>query len=259
MKATVAERCQPSQGSIGEINLSSQLVMNSFILSILAIALLNYYTLVGSSPGLPISICLLQQLTSPRAIEPSERDRRQKPGEVVKAMNLQPGDVVVDLGAGEGYFTRRFALAVGSKGRAIGADIDDLAVQKMKDDARRLQLANYEARKVSPDDASLPPESADVIFLCDTYHHIENRVDYFARLRQALKSGGRLLIVDMEKAYHRSAHSIEKEVVVDELKQAGYQLHREFDLLLPRQFFLEFIPTKSRPQPVTHESPLQDH
>ena len=233
--------------------------MNKILLSLLAISLLNFYSLVGSSPGLPLSIRLLQQLNSTRGIESSERDRRQKPDEVVKAMLLKPGDVIVDLGAGEGYFTRRFALAVGTEGRAIGADIDDSAVQKMKADARRLQLANYEARKVSPDDASLPPLSADVIFLCDTYHHIDNRVAYFVRLKQALKPGGRLIIVDMEKAYHRSAHSIEKSVVLDELSQAGYQLQKEFDLLLPRQFFLEFIATKPRTQSIINEIPMQNH
>ena len=257
--AVVTEGGQNRPNTNGASRILVEVFMSSILLSILIISFFNLSSLIGPSPSFPISIRFLQQLNSPRSIEPNERDRRQKPDEVVKAMSLKPGDVVVDLGAGEGYFTRRFALAVGAEGRAIGAEVDDSAIRKMQDDARRLQLSNYETKKVSADDASLPQQSADVIFLCDTYHHIENRVAYFARLKQALKSGGRLIVVDMEKAYHRSAHSIEKEVVLEELKQAGYQLKKEFDMLLPRQFFLEFIPTKPRTHPVTIESQVQNY
>jgi arsenite methyltransferase len=214
--------------------------MNSILFRWMTISFISISSLTGSSPCVPISIRLIQQRNSPNVFETSDRDRRQKPDEVVKAMKLKPGQVVVDIGAGEGYFTRRFALAVGADGKAIGIEIDASAIQKMEEDARRLRLTNYEARKVLPDDPMLAPRSADVIFLCDTYHHIDNRVVYFSKVRQALKSGGRVIILDMEKSYHHSAHSIERGVVVDELRQAGYQLIREFDFLLPRQFFLEF-------------------
>jgi SAM-dependent methyltransferase len=66
----------------------------------------------------------------------------------------------------------------------------------------------------------LAARSVDVIFLCDTYHHISERVTYFANVRQALKPGGRLVILDYVRTKERSEHSIVKEEAVDELRRA---------------------------------------
>jgi arsenite methyltransferase len=174
--------------------------------------------------------------------EPDRRDKEQKPDEVLRLMNVKPGQVIVDIGAGAGYFTRRFAAAVGPAGRAIGVEIDSAMVRRMNADARRLGLINYEARLVPPDDPMLAASSVDAIFLCDTYHHINDRAAYFAKVRKALKPGGRMVILDFVRTKMNSGHSIVKEEVVDELRRAGFRLAKEFDLLLPKQYFLEFEP-----------------
>jgi predicted methyltransferase len=181
---------------------------------------------------------LLKRSSTPT--EPDGRDKEQKPDEVLKLMDVKPGQVIVDIGAGSGYFTRRFAAAVGPTGKAIGIEIDSAMVRSMNAGARRLNLANYEARLVPPDDPMLAARSADIIFLCDTYHHINDRVAYFTKVRQALKHGGRLVILDFVRTKDNADHSIVKEEVVDELRRAGFRLAREFDLLLPKQYFLEF-------------------
>src|SRR5262249_48444006 len=155
----------------------------------------------------------------------------------LKLMNIKPGQVIVDIGAGSGYFTRRFASAIGPTGKAIGVEIDSAMVRAMNADARRLNLANYEARLVPPDDPMLVANSVDIIFLCDTYHHINDRVVYFAKVRRSLKPGGRLVVLDSVRTKDNSDHSVVKEEVVDELARAGFRLAREFDLLLPRQYF----------------------
>jgi arsenite methyltransferase len=162
-------------------------------------------------------------------------------------MNLRAGDVVADIGAGDGVFTRRFAVAVGPMGKAIGIEIDPSAVRKMTADARRLNLSNYEARLVPPDDPMLAPNSVDVIFLSDAYHHITDRVNYFTRAKQALKPGGRLVIVDMVRKGNNHEHSVIKEEVADELRRAGYRLARESDLLMPQQYFFTFVPDSASP------------
>lgn len=176
-------------------------------------------------------------------IKPESRDWSQKPDEVIKAMELRPGQVVVDIGAGHGYFTRRFALAVAPTGRAIGLEVEERLVRDLKADAKKLGLENYEARLVPFDDPQLAPASADVIFLCDTYHHIDGRAAYFARVRDALREGGRLVVIDFPPSRGDARHGIEKAKVIEELTRAGYKLLREFDLLAPRQFFLEFAPS----------------
>jgi arsenite methyltransferase len=199
-----------------------------------------------AAKGLPVTklkesvVDLLKSDSTPA--EPDSRDKEQKPDEVLNLMGVKTGQVIVDIGAGSGYFMRRFAAAVGPTGKAIGIEIDSAMVRSMNADARRLGLINYEARLVPPDDPMLAAGSVDLIFLCDTYHHIADRAAYFAKARQALKPGGRLVILDFVRTKGNSEHSIVREEVVDELRTAGFRLAREFNLLLPNQYFLEFEP-----------------
>ena len=176
--------------------------------------------------------------------EDPARAEWQKPEEVVKKLELKPGGTVADIGAGTGYFTRLFAIAVGHKGKAIGLDIEPAMVEYMKEDAKKQWLTNYEARVVKPDDTGLPSKSVDVIFICNTYHHIEDRVNYLKKLTGALKSNGRIVIVDFYKkplpvGPQSVAHKISEEDVKKEFKKAGYRLTKSLDFL-PYQYYLEF-------------------
>lgn len=180
-------------------------------------------------------------------VESASRDEWQKPDEVVTALDLRDGQVVVDLGAGTGYFTRRFAEAVALSGKAIALEIEASLVRSLVADAKRWDLANYEARLVPPDDPMLPPASVDVIFVCDTYHHINDRIAYFRNARQSLRPKGRLVIVDFVRTPENPEHSIVKEDVIEELRQAGYRCANEFEFLLPKQYFLVFEAARVSP------------
>ena len=170
-------------------------------------------------------------------------DLSRQPDAVVAALALKPGQVVVDIGAGLGMFTRRFARVVAPGGRAIGVDIEPSHIDALKADAAALGLTNYEARLVAPDNPGLPPASADVIFLSNTYHHIRDRVAYFTRVRDALKPSGRLVVVDfapgMMGGTAMDDHPDQKQVET-ELAAAGFRLVRTHTFL-ERQFFLEFV------------------
>jgi predicted methyltransferase len=107
-----------------------------------------------------------------KMFEGAERDAWQKPDEVVNHLQLRSGDVVVDIGAGTGYFTRRFAAAVGPQGKALGLDIEPTMVTHINAEAQKQKTANLSARQVPPNDPQLDPQSVDVVFLCDTYHHL---------------------------------------------------------------------------------------
>lgn len=174
-------------------------------------------------------------------LEGPERDKWQKPDEVVKNLRLKPGDVIADIGAGTGYFTRRFAVAVGPKGKALGLEIEPSMVARMKDDAQKLKLSNYEPRLVRPDDPELESRSVDVVFLCDAYHHIGNRVAYVKRLTKSLKPNGRVVIVDFHDRPSPvgPVPKLSEQIVIKEFEQAGYRLIRSLDFL-PYQYFLEF-------------------
>jgi ubiquinone/menaquinone biosynthesis C-methylase UbiE len=174
--------------------------------------------------------------------EGDKRDAYQKPELVVKSVNVKPGNVVADIGAGTGYFTRRFAVAVGPNGKALGLDIEESMVNHMNEEAKKLGLNNYEARVVKTDDPELPVNSVDVIFLCNTYHHIDNRVDYFRNVSQSLKNNGRIIIVDFYKDSDFGPprdHKLAKEVVNEEMDLAGYKLRQDLKVL-PEQYFLEY-------------------
>jgi ubiquinone/menaquinone biosynthesis C-methylase UbiE len=175
--------------------------------------------------------------------EGTERDTWQKPDEVVTQLQLRSGDVVADIGAGTGYFTRRFAAAVGPSGKALGLDIEATMVTHINAEAQKHGLTNLSARQVPPNDPQLTPQSVDVVFICDTYHHMQDRVAYARLLAQALKPGGRVVIVDFQKRLLPLGPPMEwklaPEAVTEEFRQAGFQLERSVDFL-PYQYFLEF-------------------
>lgn len=177
--------------------------------------------------------------------ESAERIEWQQPDKVVEAIKLEPGQTAVDIGAGTGLFTRRFAKAVGPSGQAIGLDIEPSMVDYMKADAKKLGLKSYDARVVKPDDPALAPHSVDVVFFCDALHHIDDRVAYLRRMKPALKAGGRVVDVDFKKeplpVGPPPEHKLARKEVIAEFHDAGYRLLREYDFL-KYQYFLEFEP-----------------
>jgi len=178
-----------------------------------------------------------------RIFEDPERAKWQQPKKVVEAMNILPGNTIADIGAGTGYVTRLFATATGPTGKALGLDIEPAMVNYMVEDAKKRDLSNYLPKLIKMDDASLKPRSVDIIFLCNTYHHIEAREDYFKIISRSLKDSGRVIIVDFYKKETPIGpplkHKLAKETVMSEMENAGYHLVKSHDFLL-HQYFLEF-------------------
>jgi predicted methyltransferase len=160
-----------------------------------------------------------------RLDEPS-RDAWQKPGEVVALLDCRPGDTVVDLGSGTGYFLQFLSRAVGAEGRVLALDITPQTVAWTEDRAEKEGLANIEARQVLPDDPGLEGRSADRILIVDTWHHIEGRVDYAAKLVPALRRRGVMLVVDFtmdSPIGPPAAKRLTVDTVVAELESAGFK------------------------------------
>jgi predicted methyltransferase len=174
-----------------------------------------------------------------------KRDAWQKPHEVIQALRLEPDAVIADIGSGTGYFSARFAHMV-PKGRVYGLDTEPDMVKYLSERAKREGLKNIVAVQARPTDPRLP-EKADVVVLVDVYHHIENREQYFARLQQSLKPGGRLAVIDFRMDSPHGppkAARIAPDQVKVELQRAGYELAEEHGFL-PNQYFLVFQPRKS--------------
>ena len=202
-------------------------------LSLIAVALLAGYAIFGQ----------VQHQHHPpsteeyaKVLEDPERDAWQKPHEVIAALKLKDSDAVADIGAGTGYFSRRFAMHAG-KVYAVDIDAKLLAI------AAKNAPPNLTAVLSQPQDPLLPPSSVDVVFFCDVIHHIQDRTAYYERLKPALKKGGRVVVIDFYKKElpigPPPEMKLTEEVVIAELKKAGFQLKRK-EAFLQYQYFLEF-------------------
>lgn len=171
-----------------------------------------------------------------RVLEDPQRDSWQKPHEVVTALRLKPTETVADIGAGSGYFTRRFAMHAG---KVYAVDID----AKLLELAMKNAPKNLEAVLAAPDDPKLPAASVDTIFFCDVLHHIERRADYYPKLAKALKPGGRIVVIEFYKKPlplgPPESMKISEADLIGELQAAGFRKTTSFDFL-PYQYFMVF-------------------
>jgi arsenite methyltransferase len=171
-----------------------------------------------------------------KVLEDPSRDEWQKPHDVVMALNLKPTDTIADIGAGTGYFARRFAMHAG---KVYAVDID----QKLLDIAGKDAPANLKTVLATADDPRLPDGSVDVIFFCDVLHHIENRAAYYPKLAKALKPGGRIVVIEFYKKDMPigppPSMKLSDEEVIGELRSAGFTLSKRLDIL-PYQYYLFF-------------------
>jgi ubiquinone/menaquinone biosynthesis C-methylase UbiE len=169
-----------------------------------------------------------------------ERDAWQKPEAVIDLFALGPASKVADVGAGTGYFAVRIARRV-PNGRVYAVDVEPDMVRYLGERAARESLAQITPVLASSDDAKIP-EPVDVVLIVDTLHHIDNRPAYLAKLRDALKDGGRLFVVDftLDSAMGPpKQHRLAPEAVVKDAEQAG--LHAfPVALELPNQYVLGF-------------------
>jgi arsenite methyltransferase len=176
------------------------------------------------------------------------RDASQKPHEVVTALGLRAGERIADIGAGSGYFTLRFAQHVGAGGQVLAVDISPDMVVHLNERIRDAGLDNVRTILALPDDPLLGVSSVDLVFICDTWHHIQGHAQYLAHLKRALKPGGQVVIVDYQKKDMAVGPPAEmrlaREDVVREFEQNGFRLAKEHTFL-PYQYFLVFTPAEA--------------
>lgn len=174
-----------------------------------------------------------------KRFESPERDAYQQPEKVLEYLGDLQGKTIMDIGAGSGYFSVKLA----AKGaRVIAADVSDEFQAYLKKRIEENNLKNIELRKIPYDSPSLQDAEVDMVLIVNTYHHIDNRAEYFAKVKKGTKASGELVVIDFFKTDipvgPPTDHKVSIDEVIAELKQAGYT---EFEVevgLLAYQFLV---------------------
>jgi cyclopropane fatty-acyl-phospholipid synthase-like methyltransferase len=159
------------------------------------------------------------------------KDRAQKlqVERVMDLLGIKDGAAVADIGAGSGWFTVRAARRTGSTGKVYAVDINPDFLRHIRERAQHEGLRNIETILDKEDDPLLPANSVDSVLLLKTYHEIAKPVPFLKNMRKALRPGARVGIIDRNGK--GDDHGIDAAVVIDEARQAGFELHGQYDFV----------------------------
>ena len=167
--------------------------------------------------------------------------------EVLKACEIVPGSRIADIGAGTGIFTRLFANQTGPTGWVYAIDIAPRLIQHINQQSKSNNQPNVTAVLCQENSVNLPPESIELAFVCDTYHHFEYPVSTLASIHSALKPGGRFVVIDFKRIEGESRPwTIEhvragQEIFTAEIEGAGFELLGETKIAgFDENYFLMF-------------------
>lgn len=165
---------------------------------------------------------------------------------IVAASKVRPGMTVADIGAGTGLFTRLFAPAVAPGGTVYAIDIASTFIDNILRTSREQGLSNVTGIVNTPVDIGLPADAIDLAFISDTYHHFEYPQQTLASIHQALRSEGRVIIIDFRRDPRISSDWVmghvrgNKAQVIQEMQSAGFRLVDDKPLMRTN-YFLEFV------------------
>ncbi|WBM74592.1 class I SAM-dependent methyltransferase [Saprospira grandis] len=172
--------------------------------------------------------------------ESKERDEYQQPAKVLDYLGDLSGKKIMDIGAGSGYFSVKFAAA---GAEVIAADVDTGFQNYLQKRIAADKIENVELRLMPYETPKIKDQEVDLVFISNTYHHIEDRIAYFKAVKKGLKSNGELIIIDFFKKElpigPAMDHKIAKEKVLEELKAAGFVNFELKEELLPYQYVIK--------------------
>ncbi len=177
-------------------------------------------------------------------IESSEVFSKRK--EIVETCKIAAGSSVADIGAGTGIFTRLFSEAVGAKGQVYAVDIAQNFLDHIDKTNREADRKNVQTVLCTADETKLPESSVDVAYICDTYHHFEFPIKTMTSLHKAMKSGGRVFVIDFKRIEGETSDwtlnhvRAGQEVFEAEILSCGFKKVGEHSDLLKENYFVVF-------------------
>lgn len=175
-------------------------------------------------------------------LERSSREVEEQPSKVVNALNLQPDEVVADIGAGTGYFSFRMAPLL-TKGKVLAVDIQPEMLDIIEFFKQEKNITNIELILATLTNPNLPPDSVDLALMVDAYHEFAYPHEVMQGIFQALKPGGRVVLVEYRGENPlimiKRLHKMTQKQVRQEMQAVGL-IWRETKNFLPQQHFMVF-------------------
>jgi precorrin-6B methylase 2 len=176
-------------------------------------------------------------------LERDEREQEERPAQTIAALEIRPGMTVADLGAGSGYYSFRIAPLVGSAGTVLAVDIEPAMLAVIDERARREGIGNLRTVRSSERDPHLAPASVDLVFMVDVYHELEYPYEIMLKVRDALKPGGRVALIEYRAedpaVMIKAVHKMSQAQMLREMEAAGLR-HSKTVETLPLQHLLIF-------------------
>ena len=183
-------------------------------------------------------------------LERTERDDEEAPDVALSVLKIPKGAAVADIGAGSGYITERLAARVGPGGKVFANDVQPQMLDLLARRLARKKIANVTLVQGTLDDPKLPPESVDLALMVDVYHEFSQPQAMLKHLREALKPGGRMVLLEYRKEDPsipiRPEHKMSVAEAKLEVEAEGFALSK-VDESLPRQHILIFTAKPSAP------------
>lgn len=171
------------------------------------------------------------------------REREEASSEMLTQLKLQPGQVVCDLGCGNGFYALRMAKQVGADGQVYGVDIQPEMLVMLRQRCEEQGITNVTPVLGSVHNPRLPKSSVDLILLVDVYHEFSHPELMLRAMRRALKPQGKVALLEYRAEDPdvpiKPLHKMTKEQALREFRANGFRLHREYNKL-PWQHMMFF-------------------
>jgi ubiquinone/menaquinone biosynthesis C-methylase UbiE len=184
-------------------------------------------------------------------LERPEREEEENPKRIIESLKIQPGQTVVDLGAGSGYYTFRMLPLVGEKGKIVAVDVQKEMLTIIRNRMKKEKVSNIDLVLGEEKDPKLPPNSVDLILMVDVYHEFEHPYEMTEKMVDALKVGGKLVFVEFrledKNVPIKLVHKMTERQVIKEMGVFPNLKHKETNSKLPWQhviFFEKIEPKK---------------
>lgn len=194
---------------------------------------------VGASDSLALQLGGREAPDWIQRLERPDRIAGLKVPEVVARLNLRPGMVIADIGAGSGVFSRPLAKAVAPSGKVYAVDIDQGLLDHINQRAQQENMSNIRTVLGKFEDPAIPAKDVDMAFFHDVFHHIEKREAYLKALATYIKPNGMITMIEMDRNDPNTAHRGEPNMLVGRadvdkmLADLGFRPAKEHNDLFP--------------------------